>query len=75
MIKKTAPRFSLGMDDWLSAIENELVDGSKREGPSNNDYVEEEARLVGVASDGLLLSQEDIYQFDEGFQDSDTELL
>ena len=63
------------MDDWLSAAEDELVDGGKREGPSNNDYAEEEARSVGVASDGLLLSQEDIYQFDEGFQDSDTELL
>ena len=65
--------FSLGMDDWLSAIEDELIDDSEREGPSNN--VEEEAELVGVASDGLLLSQEDIYQLDEGFQDSDTELL
>ena len=63
--------FSLGMDDWLSAIEDELIDDSEREGPSNN--VEEEAELVGVVSDGLLLSQEDIYQLDEGFQDSDTE--
>ena len=63
------------MDDWLSAVEDELVDGGNREGPSNNDYAEKEARSVGVAFDGLLLSQEDIYQFDEGFQDSDTELL
>ena len=61
------------MDDWLSAIEDELIDDSERGGPSNN--VEEEAGLVGVASDGLLLSQEDIYQLDEGFQDSDTEVL
>jgi hypothetical protein len=74
-IKKTAPCFSLGMDDWLSAIEDDLIDDSERGGPSNNDYVEEEAGLVGVASDGLLLSQEEIYQLDEGFQDSDTELL
>ena len=72
-IKKTAPCFSLGMDDWLSAIEDELMDNNERGGPSNN--VEEEAELVGVASDGLLLSQEDIYQLDEAFQDSDTELL
>ena len=61
------------MDDWLSAIEDELIDNNERGGPSNN--VAEEAELVGVASDGLLLSQEDIYQLDEGFQDSDTELL
>ena len=61
------------MDDWLSAIEDELIDNNERGGPSNN--VEEEEELVGVASDGLLLSQEDIYQLDEGFQDSDTELL
>ena len=71
-IKKTAPCFSLGMDDWLS---DHLVDDNEREGPSTDNYVEEEAELVGVASDGLLLSQEDIYQLDEGFQDSDTELL
>ncbi len=62
------------MDDWLSAIEDDLVDGVKREGPSI-DYVEEEVGPVGGASDGLLLSQEDVYQLDEGFQDSDTELL
>ena len=30
---------------------------------------------MGVASEGLLLSQEEVYQLDEGFQDSDTELL
>ena len=41
------------MDDWLSAIEDELhelIDNNERGGPSNN--VEEEAELVGVASDG-----------------------
>ena len=70
-IKKTAPCFSLGMDDWLCAIQDALSDDSERGGPST----EEEAELVGVASDGVLLSQEDIYQLDEGFQDSDTELL
>ena len=74
-IKKTDPCFSLGMDDWLSAIEDYLVDSSKREGAPANNYVEEEAELVGVASEGLLLSQEEVYQLDEGFQDSDTELL
>ena len=76
-IKKTAPCFSLGMDDWLCAIQDDLhvIDYSEREGPSNCNHVEEEAELVGVATNGLLLSQEDIYQLDEGFQDSDTELL
>ena len=63
------------MEDWLCAIKDDLIDDSEREGPSNNNYVQEEAERVGVASDGLLLSQEDIYQLDEGFQDSDTELL
>ena len=71
-IKKTAPCFSLGMDEWLTDL---LIDDNKREGLSANSYVEEEAELVGVASDELLLSQEDIYQLDEGFQDSDTEIL
>ena len=71
-IKKTAPCFSLGMDEWLTDL---LIDDNKREGLSANSYVEEEAELVGVASDELLLSQEDIYQSDEGFQDSDTEIL
>jgi hypothetical protein len=66
------------MDDWLSAIEDDLIDDSERGGPSNDtcSHEEEEVGLVGVASaDGLLLSQEDVYQLDEGFQDSDTELL
>lgn len=71
-IKKTAPCFSLGMDEWLTDL---LIGDNKREGLSANSYVEEEAELVGVASDELLLSQEDIYQLDEGFQDSDTEIL
>ena len=71
-IKKTALCFSLGMDEWLTDL---LIDDNKREGLSANSYVEEEAELVGVASDELLLSQEDIYQLDEGFQDSDTEIL
>ena len=71
-IKKTAPCFSLGMDEWLTDL---LIDDNEREGLSANSYVEEEAELVGVASDELLLSQEDIYQLDEGFQDSDTEIL
>lgn len=60
------------MDEWLTDL---LIDDNKREGLSANSYVEEEAELVGVASDELLLSQEDIYQLDEGFQDSDTEIL
>ena len=73
-VKKTSPCFSLGMDDWLTAIDDDLVDGSLRGDPSAN-YTEEGVWSVGVASDGLLLSQEDMYQLEEGFQDSDAELL
>ena len=69
-IKKTAPCFSLGMDDWLSDIDNMLVGDGRGEDPTN--YLEEVE--LGVASEGLLLSQEEVYQL-EGFQDSDTELL
>ena len=73
-IKKTAPCFSLRMDDWLTAIDDLLSDNNKGEYPSNNSIESSKAEL-GVANDSLLLSQEEMYQLDEGFEDSDTELL
>ena len=56
-------------DYWLNAIDDLLADRSKGE-----PLTCKEAEL-GVASDSLLLSQEDIYQLDDGFEDSDTELI
>ena len=66
-IKKTAPCFSLGMEDWLTDMDNYLFTAE-----SSNPTNEPE---VCAASESLLLSQEDIYQLDEEFQASDTELL
>ena len=67
-IKRTLPCFSLGMGDWFEGIDEFLPDGSKTEHSAN-------AQEVGVASESLLLSQEEIYELSEEFQDSDTELL
>ena len=58
------------MDEWLEGFDFE-----KESGRGENAAMDKEEEDVGVASERLLLSQEEVYKLCEDFHDSDTELL